>query len=136
MINRASRTLRKFFNQELIKRGYNITVEQFDVLIHLWNRDGQHQQQLAQTLCKDKTTMTRLIKSIEELNLVMRRENKNDKRQKLVCMTSSGKKMMRELTNLVQRVHMKAQKGISPADLATCKNVLVQLHQALSKELT
>ncbi len=135
LVNRASRTIRKYFNQELMRKGYRVTGEQFDVLARLWDKDGQHQQRLAETLCKDKTTMTRLIKSVEALNLVKRITNKKDERQKLVYLTNSGKKIMKELTSLAQKVLVKVQKGIDPKNMAICKNVLRRVHETLSKEL-
>jgi DNA-binding MarR family transcriptional regulator len=135
LINRASRTIRKYFNQELMRTGYRVTGEQFDVLVLLWNNDGQHQKSLAETLCKDKTTMTRLIKSVEALNFVKRVTNKKDERQKLVYLTKSGNKIMKVLTSLSQEVLVKAQKGIDPADMAICNDVLRRVHETLSKEL-
>ncbi|MHA2279051.1 MAG: MarR family winged helix-turn-helix transcriptional regulator [Candidatus Kariarchaeaceae archaeon] len=136
LINRASRTIRKYFNQISMRKGYNVTGEQFDVLVSLWDKDGQHQQRLAETLCKDKTTMTRLIKSIEALNLVKRVTNKKDERQKLVYLTKSGKKTIKELTRLAQKISTKSQKGIDPSDMAICKDVLRQIHETLFKKLT
>ncbi len=136
LVNRASRTIRRYFNQELIRNGYSITGEQFDVLVCLQDKDGQHQQQLADTLCKDKTTMTRLIKSIEAMDLVKRMRNKEDERQKLVYLTESGKRIMKELTTLSTKVLMKAQKGIDPADMDICKDVLRRLQEKLSGELS
>lgn len=135
LLNKVSKTIRKYFNQELIRKGYSVTREQFDVLAHLWYKDGQHQQRLAETLCKDKTTMTRLIKSVEALNLVKRATNKKDKRQKFVYLTRSGKKTMKVLNSLAQEVSVKAQKGIDPKNMAICKNVLRQIHETLLKEL-
>ena len=135
LVHRASKTLRKYFNQELKRNGYSITVEQFDVLVRLWDMDGQHQQQIAATLCKDKTTMTRLIKSIEALHLVKRVTNKKEARQKIVYLTKSGKKIMKELTSLAQEVLVTSQKGIAPADKAICKDVLTHIHETISQQL-
>ena len=135
LINIASKTIRKYFNKELMRKGYRVTGEQFDVLVRLWDKDGQHQKSLAKTLCKDKTTVTRLIKSVEALNLVKRVTNKKDERQKLVYLTKSGKIIMKELTSLSQEILVKAQKGIDPADMAICKDVLRRVHETLTKEL-
>ena len=136
LVNRTTRTIRKYFNQELMRKGYRVTGEQFDVLVRLWDKDGQHQKSLAETLCKDKTTVTRLIKSVETLNLVKRVTNKKDERQKLVYLTNSGKKIMKELTSLAQKVLVKVQKGIDPADIAICKDVLRRVHKTISQELS
>ena len=136
IVNKSSKIVLKHLNQEFMRKGYNLTWEQFDVLIHLSFSGGQQQQQLVEKLSKDKTTVTRLIKSIEELDLVKRVANKDDKREKVVYLTKSGEKIMKKLTGIVQGVLMKAQTGIDPADLDTCKNVLRRIHETLSKELT
>ena len=133
--HRTSRLIRKYLNKELARKGYRLTGEQYDVLVQLWYRDEQHQQELARALFKDKTTMTRLINSIEALNLVKRTSNRKDKRQKSVCLTASGKELMKDLNGLAQTALGKALKGIRPSDMAVCRNVLMQLNDALSREL-
>lgn len=135
LVTKAAKIIRKYFNQESTRKGYCVTGEQFDVLVRLWHKDGQHQKSLAEALCKDKTTMTRLVKSVEALNLVKRVINKKDKRQKLVYLTKSGKKIIKALTSLSERVSLKAQKGIDAADIAICKDVLRRVHETLSNEL-
>jgi len=125
----------KYFNKNFIKKGYNLTGEQYDILIHLWYRDEQYQQDIAKALCKDKTTVTRLIKNIEALRFVKRISSKKDKRQKLVCLTSSGKTIVKELMNLEQAILQKAQKGGNHKNIAVCKEVLRQINELLSKEL-
>ncbi len=135
LINRASRTIRKYFNQELMKKGHGVTGEQYEVLVLLWTKDGKNQQRLSKALCKDKTTITRLIKSLEALNLVKRVTNKKDERQKLVYLTQSGKKIMKTLNDIAQKISMKAQKGIGTKDIVICKDVLRRVHETLLKEL-
>ncbi len=136
LIQRTSRLIRKYLNKELTRKGYSLTGEQYDVLFHLWHQDEQHQHDLAKMLCKDKTTITRLIKGIESLNLVKRASNKEDKRKKLVCLTASGKAVVKDLASLAQAVFEKAQKGISSSDIAVCKEVLTQISETISRELT
>lgn len=136
LIQRASRLIRKYLNKELTGKGYNLTGEQYDILFHLWHRDVQNQHDLARRLCKDKTTITRLIKGIESLNLVKRVSNKEDKRKKLVCLTASGKTVVKELASLAQAVFEKAQEGISSSDIAVCKEVLTEISETISQELT
>ena len=136
LLNRASRIFRKHLNKVFIRNGYRVTEEQFDILLHLWDTDGQHQQQLAEVLYRDKTTMTRAINSLEALNLVKRISNKNDKRQRLVYLSKPGEKIAKELTSLAQVILLKTQKGIDPAELTISKNVLIKFIKTLSKELT
>ena len=135
LVHRASRMLRIYLNKEFIQRGYNVTVEQFDVLVCLLEQDGQHQKQIADALCKDKTTITRLVSSIEKLNLVTRKTNPRDERQKLVCLTDTGRRVMKDLSVIAQRAMVKAQNGIAREDMDVCKDTLRLIHTTLSKEL-
>jgi DNA-binding MarR family transcriptional regulator len=41
------------------KRGFNVTVEQFGVLVLLWYKEGVKQQDIADGLKRNKTTITR-----------------------------------------------------------------------------
>jgi DNA-binding MarR family transcriptional regulator len=123
--NKLSKIVLKHVNHEFMRKGYNLT----------WDTDGQQQQQLAEKLSKDKTTVARLIKSVEKLNLVERVANSDDKREKQVYLTQSGEKIIKKLTNTAQGVLRKAQTGIDPADLDTCKKVLRRVHETLSEEL-
>ncbi len=136
LVGRTSRIIRKILNNELSRNGFNLTGEQFDILVELWNRDGQNQQQLAEKLYKDKSTMTRLIKNVEKLTLIRRVKNIKDERQRLVYLTGSGKKMVKQILSLTRRVIEKALNGVSASELNACKDVLKEINKILSRELT
>ncbi len=132
---RVSRALRKYQNQEFTRKGYTVTIEQFDVLLYLYEKGSQSQKSLGRALRKDKTTMTRLIKSVEVLNFVKRKANREDKREKLVSLTRSGKKITKELTGLTEKILNNIQKGIHPANRDITRTVLKQVHDRLSENL-
>lgn len=134
LVNRASKMLLKRLNQEFVRKGYNLTWEQFEVLIHLRLKEGQPQQRLAGKLSKDKTTVARLIKSLEALNLLRRLTNRKDHREQIVYLTRSGEKLLNMLSGIAQGVFTKAQTGIDPEDVNTCRNVLKLVHKRLSQE--
>ena len=135
IVNKTSKMLLKRLNQEFMRRGYNLTWEQFEVLMHLRLKEGQRQQHLAEKLYKDKTTMTRLLKNVEALNLLKRLKNSKDQREKLVYLTNSGEKLLKILTGIAHGVLRKTQTGIDPKDLDICRNVLRRAHKTLSEEL-
>jgi DNA-binding MarR family transcriptional regulator len=109
-----------------------VSGEQFAVLVHLWDRDGRTQQELADEINKDKTTVTRLITSIESHALVKRVRDKNDERLRRIWLTKRGKKLMNELTVMAQEILISGQAGISAKDVAICKDVLAKVHETLS----
>lgn len=132
LINRASRSIRQRLNAVLSEEGFSITGEEWAILVHLWNQDGQPQQQIADTLDKDKTTLSRLLNSLERQNLVVRIPDQADRRRRLIYLTPGGQALEDEVIPVALRVLREAQAGIPPDQLATCKDVLRQIHDNIA----
>lgn len=132
LINRASRSIRQRLNAVLSDEGFSITGEEWAILVHLWNQDGQPQQQIADTLDKDKTTLSRLLSSLERQNLVVRIPDQADRRRRLIYLTPGGQALEDAVIPVALRVLRAAQAGIPPDHLDACKEVLRQIHDNLS----
>lgn len=59
-------TLRKAF----MANGFDITSDQFAVLLRLWEEDGISQLELCQRTCKNKSNLTRILDSMEKRALI------------------------------------------------------------------
>lgn len=119
-------------NQKFKDNGYNITTEQYRVLVALWNKDGQNQQELAQVTYKNKTSLARLINNLEKGNLVVRVPDMKDNRNRLIYLTRKGKEIPGELTRFARETLMEAQAGIPGEELEICKKVLKKVIGNLS----
>lgn len=135
LVNRVSRTIRQYLNQELRRRNFQVTGEQFAVLVHLWRQKGPTQQELGHELAKEKTTMTRMLKGLEVQDLIRREFDSRDGRIRRIYLTSKGQETMKKLTALAGEVLTTAQMEVSPSELLTCKNVLRRIHQTLTPKL-
>ena len=124
IVGRTGRSMANRLNHNFEKAGYDITCEQWGVLMNLCQKDGQSQKELAGCTCKDKTSITRLIDGMEKRDLVVRIPDKKDGRQKLIYLTNKGKNLQKKLFSLVQRMLHDAKAGVNPKDLEICKNVL------------
>jgi DNA-binding MarR family transcriptional regulator len=124
IVRRADIALINRLNQNFKNTGYDITTEQYRVLVNLWNKDGQNQQELAEATRKNKTSMTRLLNRLEKRNLVVRVPYNLDNRNKLVYLTNKGKKIPEALANLAKKTLREAQSGISEKNIEICKRVL------------
>jgi DNA-binding MarR family transcriptional regulator len=131
LASNASRAVLKRINQELARHGFPITSEQFSVLVHVWDQNGQPQYVLVEKLHKDKTTMARLVASLESLGLLVRMPGQTDGREKIVFLTEQGKTMMSKIADLVLEILDIAQKGIGEEDLQITKDVLKRFHKNL-----
>lgn len=132
VIGRAARSMANRLNHNFEKSGYDVTCEQWAVLMNLWHKDGQTQKELASITCKDKTSITRLLDGLEKKNLVVRIPGKKDARQKIIYLTNQGKAFQQELLKIVKETLAEAQKGINARNLKVCKDVLRQVTHNLS----
>lgn len=132
IVGRATRSLGTRLNRNFTDAGYDVTCEQWGVLVNLWNRNGQTQQELASMTCKDKTSMTRLIDGLEKRKIVVRTPDKVDRRQKHIYLTEKGKAFQQELVKIVRKTLAEAQGDIDPADLTVCKKVLSRVYENLT----
>ena len=132
LAHEASGAIRKRIGRELARKKYPIKAEQFAALVYIWDEDGQPQRVLAEKLYRDKTTVTRLVTGLESLGLIKRVPGREDAREKRICLTERGKKLMAEVTQLVQEILLLAQKGIDAREVKICKDVLRRIRENLA----
>jgi DNA-binding MarR family transcriptional regulator len=128
-LGRATRSLGALVNRNFTKAGLECTCEQWSVMFNLGKKNGQSQQELAGQICKDKTSVTRLIDNMEKHSMVVRIPDKKDKRQKLIYLTKKGRDLQGKLAMIIQQTLDEAQKSINPKDIEICKKVLHQVYE-------
>jgi DNA-binding MarR family transcriptional regulator len=129
--SQASRRILKRINQELSRQGYPLSSEQFQVLAHLFDQNGQPQFILADSLNKDRSALAKVVSSLETLGFVTRRPGQRDAREKVVFLTESGEEVIAKSTDLVQDILDAAQEGIEERDIRICKEVLRRFYRQL-----
>lgn len=97
--------------------GFGITVEQFSILGVLWYREGIRQQEIAQAVRRDKTTVARVIDTMIRNGLLYRRTDEGDKRSKLVFLTQQGKNLQEATVNASGQVYLRALEGLKPLEI-------------------
>ncbi len=132
LLGRTSRGMLTMLQQSFSAAGFDITVEQWLLLVNLRNCNGQFQQHLADITYKDKATVKRLIDGLEKRGLVERVPDDIDRRQKRLVITVRGRKMLRDLKPLALKAQVKTQEGIDPGHLEICTEVLYKMHQNIT----
>ncbi|MFX1378719.1 MAG: MarR family winged helix-turn-helix transcriptional regulator [Promethearchaeota archaeon] len=87
-INKKYEKLQRNNIQEL-----NLTPTQHLILRELWIADGQQFKDLADSCDCSRSTITGVIDTMEEHNLVTREQNPKDRRSTLVKLTEKGRKL-------------------------------------------
>lgn len=129
---RFYRAMWKDVTRTLARQGLQVSAEQWPILIHVWDRNGQSQKELAQRLFKDKTTIARCVAGLESLGLVLRESSPEDRREKRVFLTKKGKEIMDGATATIQMIDRRAEACIEEEELAICKDVLRRVHKNLA----
>ena len=128
LIGRTSHAILNKLQKKFREEGYNITVEQWQVLINLNNTNYQFHQQLAENTYKEKSTITRLLDGLEKKNLIERVSDTVDRRQKCIRITPPGKKLLNKLKPFALMVQGRALNDIDLKQLKICQDILLKIY--------
>lgn len=124
LVGRTSRSIVKRLSKKFSDSDFDVSYEQWSILVHLYRKDGQTQQELARTAVKDKAAVTRLLNILERKNIVLRIPDRNDKRSKLIYLTNKAKDFKLDLIADVKELLVEAEQDISQDEMARCKSTL------------
>lgn len=133
-LGKAGKAMGKRLSENFASAGYDINLEHWIILVHLWAQDGLNQKALCDFAGQHKTAITRAINSLEKLGFVVRIPDKMDKRNKLIYLTHQGKEVREGLVAQMQKTIAEATQGIAEEDIETCKQVLGKVFLNLADE--
>lgn len=93
LIYQAVRAIQLQLSNALSENGFPITIEQWPILNEIFFNGGITQQDLANRVRKDKTTLTRILNTLEKNRLIERRASTVDKRKKQLYHTAKAEEM-------------------------------------------
>ena len=131
MLGRTSRAMLNMLQKKFRQAGSDITVEQWTLLINIRNAGSQSQQQLAEMVYLDKTTIARLAAGLEKKGLISRKSVSADRRQKRLGITSQGMALLATLKPVALSAQQQVLQGIDPKKLQNCREVLQQVYGAI-----
>jgi DNA-binding MarR family transcriptional regulator len=131
LIFRVNRLMVNLLGRRFKDAGHDITVEQFQILLHLWEQDGLLQSGLAMCTQKDKASLARTLDIMERKNLIVRIIADSDRRQKRVHLTNKAKKLKEVLVPQAIGLHMEYFSVLGEDNAETIRGALKQLIQGL-----
>ena len=117
---------RNMANTMLNEAGLHVGQEM--VLLQLWQQDGLTQKELAEQLCIEAPTVTRMLQRMQRCQLIERRADPQDRRVSRVYLT----KRSSELEPAVQQCWQNLEERVL-ADISSEERLL--LHRLLTKML-
>lgn len=126
-LNLVHYQFKQFFGSIFRKEGFSLTPEQYLVMDTLWDEGVLSQQEIANTLLKDKNSVTKLITALEKKGLVIRIADINDRRQNKINLTDEGMRIKERVTELAIESTNLILKGIPIEELENFVKVLNQM---------
>ncbi len=133
-IGRTAKFLGFYFIDCFQEYGINLSKEQWLVLKKLNDKDGQIQNDLAFITNRSKTSLTRLINTMEKKGLVYRVISEKDKRIKHVYLSELGMSNYLESLPILKKMDAELQKNISKKDIENTIKVLNQVQENINKK--
>lgn len=127
--------LKKRLAQALTSSGYQITPEQQALLIHLWNKDGISQSDLAAHSFKDRHNVSRIIKGLEQKGLLKKLPDASDARLNRCVLTEKGQALKEPLLTLGQENMEISLKGIKKKEIENLRKTLMRILDNLEEDL-
>ena len=97
------------------------------VLMLLYEKDGQSQDQLLEGVRYDKSVMTRTMQSLEKHEFLMRRKNPDDGRSWIFVLTKKGRQVKPQVLAALNEWCAIAFNGFSLEDSEALLNIMIRL---------
>ena len=111
LIALTGQAMRSYADQRL--RGFDLTVEQLQLLKELTVDIGRPQSVLGVVSSKSPANITRILDRLEKKNRIVRQQNPDDRRSSLVFLTEEGEKLLTEVFSLFEGLRSELVRGIS-----------------------
>ena len=112
------RMLKFELKQKVDSLDMGITSEQFVVLDTIYASKNLYQQKLSEILMKDKSNTTRILKVLEEKELIIREMSKSNNRMVYILkVTENGKDLIQKNMPKIKKFIMEMFKNISDEDV-------------------
>lgn len=107
-----------------------VTYPQFLVLTLLWREDGQSVGIISAGLGLDSSTLTPLLKRLEQAGLVDRKRDTHDERRVRVSLTEAGRALQGPARDVLKRIG--ESHGLSQAEVEGLQALLWRLRRSLA----
>ncbi len=124
LTGRVKREMTRMLTRNLQEMGGEITAEQYRLLILLWKEGGLNQQYIADIYGKDKTSITRMLQTMERQGWITRTPDEEDKRNNKLFITREGLAVREKFFPALQKVITEAEVAVNAEDMEQCKEVL------------
>lgn len=128
--------LRKMFQVKLKEAGISISFEVLEVMKVLRTSGNLNQQELADLLFKDKSSITYLIDNMVKAGLVTRREDVTDRRNNLIILTDKANLLKERLEPLASHCYLALAEELTDDEIMEGISTLAKMNGSMAEFIT
>ncbi|WP_246938795.1 MarR family winged helix-turn-helix transcriptional regulator [Bacillus pinisoli] len=114
---------------------FNLAPEQNLIMMLLWEKDGLTQNQLVESLNKDKTNIARMASNLESKGFIQRLNCPNDRRSVRLFLTEKGKELGEQIIPIAEEFNDIVCSGFTKEELLQLENLLGRMNKNVEKLL-
>ncbi len=128
LLAKAYQKMNAFMLEEMEKQGLgHLVLSHGAILMELHNVDCLNYKELAQKINKSPQTMTTLVRKLEKHDLVEISYKQDDKRNKVVSITTEGLAVFDVMMGISKSVYEKQYNGFSKEEIENLRSTLMKL---------
>lgn len=125
----------RMYNSQAAQYGGSIAIGHF--LLNIDSEDGAYATEVAPMLGMESTSLSRIIKTLEKEKMIIRKNDKADKRKVKIILTQKGKENKELAKNIVRNFNSELENKIGKAKLEDFMKTLTEItHFAEEKHKT
>ncbi len=129
LIGRIKEHYTAFLEKELKNRGLNrLVTSHADIIVALRKSGELTLSEVADSINRDRSTVTSLVSKLESLGYVQQRKNEDDNRSSFLSLTEKGMDLIPEFQSISNILFKKAVKGISEEEWNDFRKVLEKMY--------
>ena len=82
----------------------NLTYTQYIVMMYFWEIKSSNLKSISNTLCIDSSTLTPLLRKLENKGYITREKSTNDERELTICITNKGESLKDKALNIPEKI--------------------------------
>ncbi|MCP3772183.1 MarR family transcriptional regulator [Paenibacillus sp. MZ04-78.2] len=126
VVHRADLKLNNYYQK--VVNPFDITVDQWEILVILWEKEGITQKELAERLYKDQTNIARMLFKLEKKGFVHRVTHETDRRSLRVYLTPKGREIKEDILAPSIEAYKKTIEGLSEEEVETFRRILAVMY--------
>lgn len=103
---------------------FNITIDQWEILVILWETEGITQKELAERLYKDQANIARMLFKLEQKGFIHRTTHEKDRRSLRVYLTAEGRDIKDNILEPSIEAYNKTIAGLTEEEVENFRRTL------------